>query len=177
MAGFHRRLGGARLGGARRLHPIDELLEERLLRVGPRAREFVVWAAALGRQFDPEILSAVAGETLGQTVGAIGELERDGLVVGSGAGYAFTHDLIRQAAYRQLTGARRRLVHLAIARAISSLPDPGVAWGDVVRHATLADDTALAARACVAAGARALRMHARRQARDFATRECGKYSS
>ncbi len=146
------------------------LLEERLLRVGPRARDLVVWAAALGREFDPEILAAVAGETLGHTVDAIGDLERDGLVVGSGTRYAFTHDLVRQAAYRQLTGARRRLVHLAIARSLASMTDPGAAWGDVVHHATLADDPALVAKACAAAGDRALRMLARRQAKDFATR-------
>ena len=149
---------------------LEGLLEERLLRVGPRARDLVVWAAALGREFDPEILATVAGETLGHTVDAIGDLERDGLVAASSARYAFTHELVRQAAYRQLSGGRRRLVHLAIARALASMPDPGAFWGDVVHHATLADDPTLVARACVAAGERALRMLARRQAKDFATR-------
>ena len=160
------------LSGGEREGPqvLRGLLEERLLRVAPRARDLVVWAAALGREFDPEILAAVAGETLGHTVDAIGDLERDGLVAGSGTGYAFTHDLVRQAAYRQLTGARRRLVHLAIARSLASTPDPGAAWGDVVHHATLADDPALVAKACAAAGDRALRMLARRQAKEFATR-------
>jgi len=160
------------LSGGEREGPqaLDGLLEERLLRVGPRARDLVVWAAALGREFDPEILASVAGETLGQTVDAIGDLERDGLIAGSGARYSFTHELVRQAAYRQLTGARRRLVHLAIARALAAMPDPGATWGDVVHHATLADDPALVARACVAAGRRALGMLARRQAKDFAAR-------
>jgi tetratricopeptide (TPR) repeat protein len=161
------------LSGGERDGPqaLEGLLEERLLRVGPRARDLVVWAAALGRSFDPEVLAQVAGETLGHTVDAIGDLERDGLVVGTGdRDYAFTHELVRQAAYRQLSGPRRRLVHLAIARALASTPDPGAAWGDVVHHATLADDAALVATACVAAGERALRMLARRQAKEFATR-------
>jgi DNA-binding SARP family transcriptional activator/tetratricopeptide (TPR) repeat protein len=149
---------------------LEGLLDERLLRLTPRARDVVVWAAALGREFDPEILAAVAGETLGQTVAAIGDLERDGLVAGSGRGYAFTHELVRKAAYRQLSGARRRLVHLAIARALAASPDPAAAWGDVVHHATLADDAALVATACVSAGKRALRMLARRQAKEFAAR-------
>lgn len=160
------------LSGGEREGPqaLGGLLEERLLRVGSRARDLVVWAAALGREFDPEILAAVAGEPLGHTVDAVGDLERDGLLVACGARYAFVHDLVRQAAYRQLSGGRRRLVHLAIARSLASMPDPGAAWGDVVHHATLADDPALVARACVAAGERALRMLARRQARDFAMR-------
>jgi DNA-binding SARP family transcriptional activator len=149
---------------------LDGLLEERLMRVGPRARDIVVWAAALGREFDPEILAAVAGETLAHVVAAIGDLERDGLVVAADARYAFTHELVRKAAYRQLSGARRRLVHLAIARALASRPNPGASWGDVVHHASLADDAPLVARACVAAGERAWRMFARREARDFATR-------
>jgi DNA-binding SARP family transcriptional activator/tetratricopeptide (TPR) repeat protein len=161
------------LAGGEREGPqaLEGLLEERLLRLAPRARDVVVWAAALGREFDPETLAAVTGEPLGHTVAAIGDLERDGLVAGSGTtSYAFTHDLVRKAAYRQLSGARRRLVHLAIARALASAPDPGAAWGDVVHHATLADDAVLVARACVAAGERALRLLARRQAKDFATR-------
>jgi DNA-binding SARP family transcriptional activator/tetratricopeptide (TPR) repeat protein len=149
---------------------LEGLLEARLARVGPRARDLVVWAAALGRQFDPEVLAAVTGETLGQAAGALGDLERAGLVVGSGERYAFAHELVRKAAYRQLSGARQRLVHLSIARVLAAAPDPGAAWGDVVHHASLAGDAALTAKACVAAGERALRMLARSLARDFAAR-------
>jgi DNA-binding SARP family transcriptional activator/tetratricopeptide (TPR) repeat protein len=149
---------------------LEALLEERLARLGTRARDLVVWAAALGREFAPEVLAAVTGETLAHTAGALGDLEREGLLASSRASYAFTHELVRRAAYRQLSGGRQRLVHLAIARALAAGPDPGAAWGDVVHHASLADDPALVARACVAAGERALRMLARRQARDFAVR-------
>jgi DNA-binding SARP family transcriptional activator len=158
--------GGARDGP----QPLAGLLAERLARLGSRARELVPWAAALGREFEPEVLAVVSGESLAHTAGVVGELEREGLVSGSGVRYVFTHELVRQAAYRQLSGARRRLVHLAIARALASVPDPGAAWGDVVHHASLADEPALVARACVAAAARAHRMLARRHARDFAVR-------
>jgi DNA-binding SARP family transcriptional activator/tetratricopeptide (TPR) repeat protein len=158
--------GGAREGP----QPLEGLLEERLARLGTRARDLVPWAAALGREFEPEVLAVVSGETLAHTAGVVGELEQEGLVSGSGVRYVFTHELVRQAAYRHISGARRRLVHLAIARALASSPDPGVAWGDVVHHASLADDPALVAKACVAAANRAHRMLARRQARDFAVR-------
>jgi DNA-binding SARP family transcriptional activator len=149
---------------------LDGLLEDRLSRVDSRARDLVVWAAALDREFDPELLAAVTGESLAHTVAAIGDLERDGLVTSLGARYAFTHDLVRGAAYRRLSGPRRRLVHLTIARTLAAASDPGATWGDVVHHASLADDAGLVARACVAAGERALRMLARRSARDFAAR-------
>jgi DNA-binding SARP family transcriptional activator len=158
--------GGAREGP----QALEALLDERLARLGARGRELVLWAAALGREFEPEILAGAMGETLAHTAAALGDLEREGLVVGSGERYAFTHELVRKAAYRQLSGARQRLVHLAIARALAAAPDPGASWGDVVHHASFAGDAALAARACVAAGERALRMLARRQARAFAVR-------
>jgi DNA-binding SARP family transcriptional activator/tetratricopeptide (TPR) repeat protein len=148
---------------------IEDLLEERLSRLEPRARDLVVWAAALGREFDAEILAAVAGESLSHTVGAIGELEHHGLVTASGARHAFAHELARKTAYRQLSGPRQRLVHLSIARALAAA-SAADGWGDVVHHATLADDPMLVATACVAAGERALKMLARRSAIDFAAR-------
>jgi DNA-binding SARP family transcriptional activator len=148
--------------------PLDVLLEERLSRLEGRARDLVVWAAALGRQFDPALLVELTGDNLAQTIGAIGDLESSGLLAShDGTTYAFTHELIRKAAYRQLSGPRRRLVHLTIARALEGARD---AWGDVVHHASLADDAELVARACVAAGGRCLRMAARRHAKDFAER-------
>ncbi len=148
---------------------IEDLLEERLSRLEPRARDLVVWAAALGREFDAEILAAVAGESLSHTVSAIGELEHHGLVTASGTRHAFAHELARKTAYRQLSGPRQRLVHLSIARALAATSTAD-GWGDVVHHATLADDPMLVATACVAAGERALKMMARRSARDFAAR-------
>jgi DNA-binding SARP family transcriptional activator len=149
--------------------PLDALLEDRLARLDGRARDLLVWAAALGRQFAPELLVRVTGENLAQTIGAIGDLETQGLLSASseGASYTFAHELIRKAVYRQLSGPRRRLVHLTIARALEATPD---AAGDVVHHASLAEDALLLARACVAAGQRCMRMSARRQAKDFAER-------
>ena len=149
---------------------ILELLQDRLARIDARAKELVAWAAALGREFDPEVLAAVAGESLVNTIGALGELERHGLVKASRDQYAFAHELFRNAAYRHLSGPRRRIVHLSIARTLAARPDPGPFWGDVVHHASLADDPSLVATACVHAGERALRMLARSAARDFAAR-------
>ena len=159
------------LGGAQRPRLLEALLEERLERLDGRARELVVWAAALGRQFDPELLVRVTGEGLAQTIAAIGDLEHHGLLSSSGTNaYSFAHELLRKAAYRRLSGPRRRLVHLAIARALAAAPDPGAAWGDVVHHATLGEDPELTARACIAASQRCVRLHARVQAHEFAAR-------
>jgi DNA-binding SARP family transcriptional activator len=148
---------------------LDGLLQDRLARLDARARDVLIWASALGRRFDPAFLGRVTGDSPAHIVGAVGLLEQHGLLAGDeGASYVFSHELIRTAAYKQLSGPRRRLVHLSIARALEGMSEP--AWGDVVHHATLADDGELTARACVGAGTDCLRIMARRQALDFALR-------
>jgi DNA-binding SARP family transcriptional activator len=153
--------------GADASRPLSMLLDQRLARLDARARELSVWASALDRNFDPELLARVSGESLAQTVGAIGALEAQGLLTSTdGTTYTFTHELVRRAAYRQLSGPRCRLVHLTIARALEAARQ----WGDVVHHASLAGDGLLVARACIEAGDRCLRMAARRQAKELAER-------
>jgi tetratricopeptide (TPR) repeat protein len=88
------------------------------------------------------------------------------------AGYDFAHDIVRHTAYRQLSDPRRRLIHLRIARALHEQVQRGdiAAAGDVAHHAALAGDDELAARACIAAGERCLRLFAYAQATDLARR-------
>ena len=132
------------------------------------------WAAALGRSFSPEILRVVSGLSPAELLAAMEDLERRGVIrasASSTAAYDFTHDLIRQAAYRQLSDPRRRIVHLQLARALGTLSDPeGALAGDIAHHAALGGDDELAARASVAAGERSLRMFAYAEAYALATR-------
>ncbi|HEY8088186.1 MAG TPA: hypothetical protein VIF09_10085, partial [Polyangiaceae bacterium] len=77
----------------------------------------------------------------------------------------FSHDLVRQAAYRRTSAPRRRLVHARIARALSELAaGDGALHGDVVHHASLAGDHGLAATAAVRAAQRCLRFFANDEA-------------
>ena len=150
---------------------IEELIADRLAQVDERARVLLPWAAAAGRSFSPEILRVVSGAAPGELVGAMAELERRGVIRPSGALYDFTHDLIREAAYGQLSEPRRRIVHLQLARAFSALPDPqGAFAGDVARHAAIGGDPELAARASAVAGDRSLRMFAYTEAWALAER-------
>src|SRR5439155_26614362 len=89
----------------------------------------------------------------------------------STAAYDFTHDLIRQAAYRQLSDPRRRIVHLQLARALGTPSDPeGALAGDIAHHAALGGDNELAVRASIAGGERWLRLFAYTAASSLATR-------
>src|SRR5439155_98200 len=77
----------------------------------------------------------------------------------------------RQVAYRDLSEPRRRMIHLQIARTLAAGDDveSGLA-GDVAHHAALGGDAELAARACVTAGERCLRLFAHSEALALAQR-------
>jgi DNA-binding SARP family transcriptional activator len=157
----------ARLGGGASTS-LDALVADNLDRLEPRARELLPWAAAVGRAFRLEALGRAAGFADADLVHAAEELERRGVIrldapgdEGEGARYDFAHDLVRGAAYRRLSSARRSHVHGRIAAVLSerAVADPALE-GEVVHHASLAGDHALAARAAVRASDRCLQMFA-----------------
>ncbi len=148
------------------------LIADRLERLDDKARALVPWAAALGRSFDPQILAHVSGTPVSELLVSLDELERRGVVRGTGGStYDFSHDLIRRTAYQRLSQPRRRLAHLQVARALATLPDTdGSLAGDIAHHAGLGGDSELAARSCLQAGQRCLRMFAAVEARELAQR-------
>jgi DNA-binding SARP family transcriptional activator len=151
---------------------LEALIAERVDRLDPAAFNLLPWAAALGRTFDPKILAAVTGLPLPQLCVTLEELERREIFRGAGpAGYDFTHDLFRRAIYHRMPDARRRLVHLQIARSLLPLAEGDSALaGDLAHHAALGGDSDTAARAYLAAGERCLRMTAWGEARELARR-------
>jgi hypothetical protein len=163
----HQSLGG--------LSGLSELIDGHLARLDAGARDLLGWAAALGRRFTPDTLAAAAGGGPHELLAALGHLERREILRPSGAAeYDFAHDLIRQAAYRSLSQPRRRLIHRQIARVLAAAADadPSLA-GELARHAALAGDDALAARAACAAGERCLRLFANAEAAALAERGLG----
>jgi DNA-binding SARP family transcriptional activator/tetratricopeptide (TPR) repeat protein len=154
----------ARARGSTFPETVEGLIVDRLTRVHDKARGLIPWAAALGRSFSPEILRVVSGLAPAELVAAMEDLEQRGIIRASASPigtYDFTHDLIRQSAYRQLSDPRRRIVHLQLARALAGQPDSeGALAGEIAHHAALGGDEEQAARASVAAGERSLRMFA-----------------
>jgi tetratricopeptide (TPR) repeat protein len=132
----------------------------------------VSWAAAIGHEFDTEIVGRATGMSAGDMLSALDKLERSALLrITSDRSYDFTHDLIRDAAYQMISGPRRTLVHRNIARALRDAHDPQSALaGEIVHHAFLAGDYEMAATAAVAAGRRCLRMFAYAEAVGVARR-------
>jgi predicted ATPase/tRNA A-37 threonylcarbamoyl transferase component Bud32 len=148
------------------------LIDERLDRLDEKAQGLLPFAAAMGRSFDPQILARVLDMPLADLFSALGDLERRGVFRVSGPGsYDFFHDMIRHAAYHQLSEPRRRLVHLQLARVLSNWPDPnGELTSDLAYHAALGGDSEMAAHAYLAAANRCLRLFAWGEASELCRR-------
>ena len=148
---------------------LGAMIDERLARLDPVARNVVPWAAAMRRGFDLDRLAQASGVSPGELLAAVGELEQHRILVvteaAGGPGYDFAHDLVRERAYRALSEPRRRLIHLQIARVLSKGHAlEGDVGGEVAHHAALGGDHDLAARAALAGGRHAIRIFANAEA-------------
>jgi tetratricopeptide (TPR) repeat protein len=170
---FTLELARARRRGEARPGPtIASVIAGQLARLTEQAREALLWAAAHGRTFTPDDLAVAARLDAAELLMALGELERRGIVrpVGDHA-YDFTHDFVRQTAYRSVSQPRRKLLHRHIAQALAGAGKRDTSRAaDLAYHAALAGDDEMAARACTAAGERALRLFANVEAAGFAER-------
>ena len=145
---------------------LDSLVAERVARLPEPEREVVVWAAAIGRGFRPELLAACSGVAEGELIARLDRLVRRGLLHPAGEGeFDFAHDLLRRGVYRVQSQPHRRFLHRQIARALSVVAeDEPALYGDLVHHAGLAEDHAIAVGACIAAAEHCLRLLAFDQA-------------
>ena len=123
------RLGDWRLDPSRRQSPISQshnlqspisplppkihaVIEGRLARLSPTAREIAAQAAVLGRSFTYPELAAACPLEEGALVDGLDELwQRRIIREVVGDGYDFSHDRIRDVAYGVISAARRRLLH------------------------------------------------------------------
>jgi DNA-binding SARP family transcriptional activator len=104
---------------------IHALLRERLRHLKPQARLVLTTAAVIGKEFSPEMLEAATFLTIEQVAQALEELEQANLIrpeaqLAHECGYAFIHETIREALLLELGIARRRLIHLRVARALEA---------------------------------------------------------
>ena len=113
---------------------------------------------------------------LDRLLAALELLERHSLLravgdAGEDAGaYVFAHDVVRRAVYSELSHPRRRLMHLRVAEWLGRAEAGEAVAADLAHHAALAGESALAARACAAAGRLFLRQLANEEARAIARR-------
>ena len=106
-------------------------------------------AAVLGAQVDVDLLAAVLDQSVAAVIDQLDDAVAQQLLRTTSGGYAFVHDLHREALTRGVSPARTALLHRAAARVLAARPrhDPG----RVGHHALAGGDDELAGEALAAA--------------------------
>jgi DNA-binding SARP family transcriptional activator/tetratricopeptide (TPR) repeat protein len=100
------------------------VLRSRLEQATPAAQEVAGLAAAVGTNFTLDLLTEASDLEADAVVGAVDELWRRRIMREFRDGYDFSHDLLREAAYLQVSPPRRWLLHRRIAQGLELLhPD------------------------------------------------------
>ena len=112
------------LGPGRTPLPAGDLtavLRNRLDQATAAAREVAGLAAAVGTDFTLDLLTEASDLDAGAVVEAVDELWRRRIMRELGDGYDFTHDLLRETAYTQISPPKRWLLHRRVAQALEFL--------------------------------------------------------
>ncbi|MEZ4869961.1 MAG: AAA family ATPase [Caldilineaceae bacterium] len=98
------------------------VIQSRLLRLSPGARQLAGVAAVIGRSFAFDLLLAVSDEDEGTVVNHLDELWQRGIVrTYGGQTYDFSHDRIRDVAYSEISPIRMPRLHRQVAQALEAL--------------------------------------------------------
>ena len=137
---------------------VRELLRQRIASVGETAAQVLSAAAVIGRSFDLTTVREASGRSEEETVVAIEELMRRGIVrevpevAGTPVWYDFAHGRMRDVAYEATSLARRRLLHRRTADALR-LDQSSISRGDLTRFTLIAGHEREAGRPSEAAAA------------------------
>ncbi|MEZ4771331.1 MAG: AAA family ATPase [Caldilineales bacterium] len=105
--------GGSENGAGKLPVPgqVREVLERRVQRLQPAARQVLEAGAVLGARCDFALLQATSGRDGLETADGLDELVARQMLDPLPAGFQFHHDLIRATAYDRMSSWRRRLLH------------------------------------------------------------------
>ncbi|MEV6377572.1 BTAD domain-containing putative transcriptional regulator [Micromonospora musae] len=119
---------------------VRDVIRHRLTRLPVAAQDVLRQAAVLGRDVDPEVLAVLAGEDV-MVLDALDQALAAGFLTEQGGELRFTHVLVRDTIYGDLSTPRRARWHTAAGEAIERLhPDDVVAlahhFGEAASRAT-----------------------------------------
>ncbi|TDD84036.1 ATP-binding protein [Actinomadura rubrisoli] len=100
---------------------LASVLRGRLERASASAREVAGLAAAVKTDFTLDLLTEASDLDAGVVVEAVDELWRRRIVREFGDGYDFSHDLLRETAYAQISPPKRWLLHRRVAQSLELL--------------------------------------------------------
>ncbi len=115
---------------------VREVVGRRLDRLTPETNKALKVAAAIGREFDGDLVLRVAELEPKQLMAASSEAIAERLVTEvAERRYSFSHALVRETLYRELSTAQRSLLHERIAEALEELRgDDDAALGELAHH-------------------------------------------
>ena len=122
---------------------VREAADRRVGGLGPAGAATIRTAAIIGADVDLDLLSEVARTPAVVLLDHLEAAVAAGLLVERGAGFAFRHEIEREALEASTGSARRALVHREAARTLSARRSPEPL--QVAVHARLGGETALAA--------------------------------
>lgn len=93
---------------------VYQVIARRLARLRPKERRILNAAAVLGADIDFELLVQVSRLPQKEVLAGIRSLVQRGLLEEGPAGYAFSHDRIRQVVYDEMSATKRRWLHRTI---------------------------------------------------------------
>lgn len=101
---------------------VQGVIAARLAQLSPPAHELAGLAATIGRPFSFDLLLKATDWDEASLSRALEELWQHRIVDGQGSGsYDYTHDLLREVAYSELSPIRRKFLHRRVARALEEL--------------------------------------------------------
>jgi DNA-binding SARP family transcriptional activator/tetratricopeptide (TPR) repeat protein len=103
---------------------VRSTIAERVSRLSERAQGILHEASVLGQTFSFGAVQAMSVRAEEEIEGALGEATATGLVRETGGeGYSFNHALTQQTLYAELSGRRKRHLHLAAGEALERLAE------------------------------------------------------
>lgn len=148
---------------------LNELVRERLARLDVDGAEILRWAAVLSPHINLDTLVELSGQET-ERVGAVLEsAERQAMLMATGSGLRFSHDLVARGVYNEISPLRRQVMHRLVAEMLEKNISLDLTHAaDLAHHATQSGNSGLAARAMVSAGRLCLRFFANEEALNLA---------
>jgi hypothetical protein len=118
---------------------IRDVIIRRVRHLPAETADLLIHAAALGPEFSTEVLRRVTDSSPEEVLDRVGEASRAGLVgpvAGTLGRFRFTHDLIRETLYDELTPGRRVSLHRRIAGSLQAMygPAPEAYLAELAHH-------------------------------------------
>ena len=130
---------------------VREVVSQRLARLSRETTVLLELAAAVGSEYELELVRRASGLTERELIAALDEAVHSGLVEelsGHRLAYRFTHELVRRAVYDRLTAVRRAELHLRVGEAREAADGRSArALADLAYHFTAAAPLGEVARA------------------------------